>query len=330
MGVRVDNLNLYKKDMYTVEREGRTELPTVSDKVYFVKTAVTGAGDKESLVLGAGPLKRHRSEGEGVDFGSPANGWDFLTNYWTYSSGLVFSMEAVEDTVKLGNLLKDLARTWGRQVRIAQETLCARPFNEGGTTAGDWSFNGTHTGNTDASGDLMYDSINLFAVSGSGFSKKDGTEYYNSVASIGDADPANFRTIYILHTETNAFDERGDRCENMANTVLVKSKADVWDWKRILETPPSQGLPGSQNNDINPYYGEIDNILSWRYLDDAADVFYMFQAGSRAMQLHKRKQPQIRFFRDENNLSFKVSINTRMGLLFRDHAAITRGGGTTT
>jgi len=330
MGVRADQIPLYKKEMYIAERESYLEVPTVHDKIYKVKTAVTGAGDKENQILGAGPLDRHVVEGQDVSFGSPKNGWEYLVKYWTYSSGITLTMEAVEDTVKLGNLLKELASTWGKQNRIAEEELGARAFNEGGTTAGDWVFNGTHTGQTDSSGAVLYDSISFFNVTGSTRATKGGGTYFNSVAATGDVSTDNFETIYTLHTETNAYDERDDIIENPADTILCKSATDKWKWERILKTPPSQGIPNSVSNDINPYFNEIPNIIKWRYLTDSADVFYMLKAQSRMAQFHKRKRPVLRFFRDENNLGYKVSNHLRMGLLFRDFRWCTRGGGTVT
>ena len=135
-GVRADQLALYTKDMYKAARESYREVPTKYGDVYKVKTGVNGAGDKETQILGAGALTRHTAEGQTIVFKSPVQGWEYLVKYWTYSDGITLTKESVEDTVKLGNLIKQLAQTWGRQVRICKETFAALPFNNGGALAG--------------------------------------------------------------------------------------------------------------------------------------------------------------------------------------------------
>ncbi len=194
-GIRADQTALYLKDMYKAEREGYKEVDTVYNKVLKVVNSVSGAGDKITQVLGAGKLTRHTKEGQEIVFKSPVIGWEFLVKYHTLSDGIALSKEAVEDTTKLGNLLKDLANSWGKQVRIAKEEMGSRPFNEGGNLLGDYIFNGTHTGNSDSSGDMPYDSEPMFNLSTNTRSTKGGGTYYNSVAALT-VTPDNFATIY--------------------------------------------------------------------------------------------------------------------------------------
>ncbi len=326
-GLRADQLALYKKDMYVAEREGYKEVPTTYDKVFLTKDSVKGAGDKVSQILGAGPLARHATEGQAVDYKAPVDGWEFLVKYWTYSAGLSLTKEAVEDTVKLGNLLNDLATTWGKQNRRAKEQMAATVFNNGGDLAGEWIFNGTHTGNTDSSGDLLYDSKPLFALSGNDHETIGTGSYYNSVAAAGAISTANFETLYELHTVTNAFDERDDEVENPCDSLLCKAGTDLFRARRIFETSKEKGLPGTELNDINPYYGIISNIIPWRYLSESADTFYIGKARSTDFQFHDRQRPELRFFRDETNLGYKVSNNLRIGILLKNFRTWTRGGG---
>lgn len=326
-GLRADQIALYKKDMYAAERESYMETPTTYDKVFKVKPSATGAGDKSTQLLGLGSLDRHTVESQDIKFKSPVQGWEFLVRYWTYSSGLALSYEAVEDTVKLGNLLKDLAETWGKQNRIAKEQLGAQVFNDGGDLSGAWVFNGTHTGNNDASGNLLYDSKPLFNLIGNARSSKGGGTYYNSVAALA-ITPDNFVTLYTLHTETNAYDERDEVVENPCDTVLVKTATDEFAAKRIFNTPSSNGIPGSANNDLNPYFGLVDSVIKWRYLKDTSAPWYLGKRQSMDFQFHERQQPRIRFFRDENNLGYKASNVLRIGVLIKNWRTWSRGGGT--
>src|SRR3990167_8593980 len=165
-GLSNDQLALYLKDMYKAEREGYKEMPTKYNEVFKVVKGVTGAVDKMTQILGAGRLARHLTEDQPINFKSPVQGWEFLVKYQTFSDGLAFSKPAIEDTVKLGNLMNDLAKTWGRMVRLEKEEWAARVFNNGGDLLGDVVFNGTHTGNTATYGDLLDDNKPLFNLTG--------------------------------------------------------------------------------------------------------------------------------------------------------------------
>lgn len=323
-GIRADQVALYLKDMYKAEREGYSEQPTVYDKVFKVKTGVEGAGDKCTQILGAGPLTRHSVEGQDIDFKSPVQGWEYLVKYWTYSSGISLTKEAVEDSVKLGNLLKELSNTWGKQVRIAKEEMASTVFNRGGDLLGEWVFNGSHTGNTATYGDMLYDNKPFFNLTGNTRSSKGGGTYYNSVAGLS-LTPGNFETLYNLHTATNNRDERDQVVKNEVDTVLVKPGADYFNAYRIFKS--EKGYPGQDINDVNPYYN-IVTPMAWDYLSDTGSVWYLGKKQSNDIQFHERQNSEIRFFRDENNAGYKASITIRQGVLIKNFRVWSRGGGT--
>lgn len=325
-GLRADQIALYTKDMYKAEREGYKEEAVVYPDIYKVKSGdVTGAGHKETQILGAGDLARHTVEGQDIVYKSPVQGWEYLVRYWTYSDGISLTKEAVEDTVKLGNLLKDLASTWGRSVRVEKETFCARAFNNGGALSGDYVFNGTHTGQTDASGDLLYDSKPLFNLVGNTRATKMGSTYYNSVAGLT-VTPDDFETLYNLATSTNNKDERDRIIQNNVDTALTRPGADAFKMSRILDT--TKGLPGGQLNDKNVYYGIIKKHLIWHYLTASEGAFFLGKAQHPDFQFHERQMSEIRMFRDEKNLGYKASINVRWGSFFKNFRPWVRGGGT--
>lgn len=326
-GIRTDQTALYLQDMYKAERESYLEAPTVYDKVFKVTTAEKAAGDKSTQILGAGALQRHTAENQDVNFKSPIQGWEFLVKYHTYSDGITLSKEAVDDTTKLGNLLKDLAGTWGTSVRVEKETMASTVFNRGGDLLGEWVFNGSHTGNSDSSGDLLYDGFPLFNLTGNARSTKGGGTYYNSVASL-DLTAANFETVYNLMTSTNNRDERDRIIKLQPDTILVPCGAMRFKAERILLT--NQGMPGGQLNDINPYYKQV-SIIDWDYLTDGSGTYPAWFLGIKQhkdFQFRERQMPEIRFFRDETNLGYKASINVRFGVFIKNWRVWHRGGGT--
>lgn len=322
-GLSGDVISLYVKDMYKTSFETYDEQDLKYNKIYKVVNRVTGGGDKESQLLGAGALTRHTTEDQEIVYKSPVSGWDFLTKYHTFSDGIALSKNAVEDTEKLGNYIKDLSITWGKQVAFTKETFGARPFNEGGNLSGDYIFNGTHTGNTDSSGDLMYDGYPLFNLVGNSRSSKGGGTYYNSVAGLT-VTSGNFETLYNLATSTNNRDERDNVMKNKVDTLLCRPGSDRFLAERILG---SNLIPTSQLNDTNPYYKLVD-IIDWDYLEEAEAAFFVGKRMHDDFQFRERQEPEIRFFRDEKNLGYNVSINIRIGVMLKNFRVWTRGGGT--
>jgi hypothetical protein len=323
-GLRADQIALYLKDMYKAEREGYQEEDTRYNQIFKVKNDCSGAGDKITQILGADALTRHTVEGQDINFRTPVQGWTFLVKYHMYSDGLSFTKEAIDDTTKLGNLLKDLSQTWGIQVRIAKEEMAARVFNEGGNLLGDWVFNGSHTGNDATYGDMPYDNEPYFNLTGNTRSSKGGGTYYNSVASLT-ITPANFETLYNLITSTNNRNERDQVVRNPVDTLLCRPGADRFKAEKILET--TVGLPGGELNDKNVYY-KLVSIIDWDYLEAAEAAFFIGKKQHDGLQFHERQASEIRFFRDEKNLGYKASINIRIGVLIKNFRQWVRGGGT--
>lgn len=327
-GLRADQVALYVKDMYKAEYDSEKEVDPVHPKVYkVVSKGITGAGHKETQLLGAGDLEEHTVEGQDINFKSPKQGWTTLAKYTTFSDGITLTKEAVADTVKLGDLLKALANSWGESLRVLKETKAAVPFNDGGDLLGATIFDGSHTGNADASGNLLYDSKPLFNLVGNARTTKGGGTYYNSVASIT-LTPDDFSTVYHLHTATNNRNELDRVVGNPADTLLTRTGEQFDLAKRILE---SELKPFGQLNDINVNKSRV-SPLAWDYLSDGTTykAFYVGKAQHPKFQWHDRQSPEIDFFRDQTNRGYKASIDTRFGPFFGvgSWRAWTRGGGT--
>lgn len=324
-GLKADQVSLYVQDMYKAEWSAYKRVPTKHDLIFKTETAKKAPGDKSTGLLGTGRLTRHTTENQDINFRSPVEGWAYYCRYWRFSDGLILGKEAVEDTGaagKVGNLLKELADTWGDSIRYEKETFAATVFNDGGDLSGSYVFNGTHTGNTDPSGNLLYDSKPLFNVTGNARSTKGGGTYFNSVAGLS-LTPANFETLYNRYTVSMAFDEQDREIENVPDTLLTESGAQYFLGKRIVKS--TQGMPGTQLNDFNPYEGLVD-CMDWRYLSDSS-AFYIGKKKHPKFQWHDRQMPEIRFFRDENNRSYKASVDVRFGVFIKDWRCWAKGGG---
>ena len=325
VGVSGDQTNLYIKDMYKVSYDIREKKDPKYPIIFAVKKGkdVFGAGVKETQLLGADELDLEDVEGTDINFVSPVQGWVFYGKYLTYKKGVKFSFQAVEDDVKLGNLVKSYAATWTDRNVVAQETLAATIFNQGGALAGNAVFNGSHTGNTDPSGDLVYDGKPLFNLTGNARSSKGGATYYNSVAGLT-VTASNFETLYNLATATNNKDEQDIIRANPINTALTRPGADAFAMNKILNT--TRGLPGGQLNDANPYYGLIDTHIAWDYLTDTG--FFLGKRQDDGLQFHERMEPTFDFFTDPRNKTYNASVISRFGVFVKDWRKWVRGGGT--
>jgi hypothetical protein len=325
-GIRLDQTAIYLNDMYKTEYESFKAEETKYDKIFKVVTARKAPGDKHTQLLGAGNLRRHTAEGQDIIFRSPIQGWTAYCRYWTYSDGLVFTKEAIEDanTTKVGSMLNGIADTWGESLRYEKETFAATVFNHGGDLLGEYVFNGSHTGNDAPYGDMLYDNKPLFNVSGNENTSKGGGTYYNSIAGLS-LSPSTFERLYNLFTVTIAFNEQDRPISQEPDTLLTEAGAQSFLAKRIMKT--TRGIPSSELNDYNPYEGLCDPI-AWRFLDDSS-AFYVGKRQHKDFQFHERQMPNIEMFRDQNNKNYKASIDARFGVWLKvgSRKAWVKGGG---
>ena len=263
-GVKLDQPAVYLKDMYKVAYDVREEKEPKYPHVYDVRSGeeVYGSGVKETQLLGADELDLETVEGQDINFVSPIQGWQFFGAYLTYKKGVKFSFQAIEDDVKLGNLLKSYAATWADRDIVARETLAAAPFNNGGDLLGNSVFNGSWVGNAAPNGNLFYDGKPFFNLVGNLRTTKGGGTYYNAISGLA-ITAENFETLYNLITATNNRDEQDIIRANPVNTVITRTGADAFSMQKILNT--SRGYPGGELNDLNPLFGLIDTHIAWDY-----------------------------------------------------------------
>jgi hypothetical protein len=316
------------KDMYKFAYTSEQKFDAQYGKIYKVNGKAEGLGDKFVQELGVNEFVMHDTEGQDIDYKSMKEGWSSYARYRTFSAGLVFTYESVKGAVKIKNMLDRASKLWGSEYARAKETYAARPFNEGGNLAGDVVFNGTHTGNSDPSGNLLYDSKPLFNLTGNKSTTKGGGEYYNSDASAysaGAITATHFATLYNLMTAVNNRDELDKPRMNKPNMVLCKPGADYNSIWTVLE---SDQLAGSPNNDKNPYKGRIPTILAWDYLNEAA--WYIGKAQDDLVTFDECGGLEIDMFRKQENKSYCANAIGRFGVHFLPESRRNwvRGGGT--
>ena len=315
-----DQLALYAKDMYGVARDSFKREAVIYPAVFMVVDGVTGGGDKFTQILGADRLKEHTTENEDIDFHSPVQGWQAWVKYRTFSDGVNFSKNAVEDNVKngeIGKTLKGYADTWGDSYRNEQEIFGGKIFAFGGATSGNTIYQNSWGSETQTYTDLLPDNKPFFNLTGNARTTKGGNTYYNAISS-GALTPVNFRTLYNLVADTNSFNEQDQRIINKPDTLMVGSSDDFLTAQQILK---SDKLPQVELNDMNPYKGLL-NPLYWPFLQWASTDtgFYIGKVKSPLLQWHNRQKPVIEFFRRVENRGYRASMDARWGVLIKPGA----------
>ena len=306
MAFRSQFTELMTRDMYGWFMESYDQLQPVYPQLFEVKQ-IQGSYDQSTTGIGLGQLSE-RPEGDNIVASNPLEGYTVYGKPRTFSDSFYLTMEFVEDTPpeKMANAMRDTASTWGEGVVNSKESFAAQFFNYGGYTSGHDTFNNSITGVvTDPQGDLIYTGKPFFALSGNNHPAKDGSTYYNSLGALG-LSSANLQTAYNLMTNTNNYNERGEKIALKPDTLLIPP-ALRFTAKNILE---AESQTNSGNNDINPTQNLVKPI-EWQYLTDTDGWFLgKKQKGIRFLE---RKSPVIDFYQDEISKKFYGTIDARWG-----------------
>lgn len=263
-GVKLD-LNEYVSD--NLQYEG-------NEYIYPQLFHVNDPGDPGAYRAGSSLQFRGDYEeiAEGQSCANPGNSIDGYT--WgaknrKYQVEESLNPDVAKDSVKLNNFLGTLGETFVRNYQLYLEDQAAKVFTLGGLTAGNSWFLNTVTGIfTDASGNYCYDGKPFFAASGNGHPTKETVPqtFANNVAkSLSFTDLAAVKELF----HTNQIDDAGKRVTLREDTLLVP---------RQLETSAQQiinaaAIPGSANNDANPFNKTVD-IVTWDALNANASTWF--------------------------------------------------------
>ena len=307
MAFRSEFTELMTRDMYGWFMESYDQLSPVYPQIFDVQPLV-GAYDQETAGIGLGQLSE-RSEGNDIVASNPLEGYTVIGKARTFSDSFYLTMEFVEDSTpqKMASVMSGFASTWASGVINSKETFAAKFFNYGGFTSGRHdTFDNTITGViTDSSGDLIYTGKPFFALTSNNHPAKDGSTYYNSLGALS-LTGTNLQTAYNLMTNTNNYDERGEKIALSPDTLLIPP-ALRFTAKTLLE---SELLPGGANNDINVTQALVSPI-EWQYLTDTNGWFV--GARGKGIKFLERKSPVIDFYQDELSKKFYATIDARWG-----------------
>ena len=276
--------------------------PAVYPSLFNVKTMVGGYETKTNY-LGLGQLSE-RQEADDIDNIDPLEGWTITHKSRIFSKSFELSKTFVDDMPEshIQNVLQELAAGWAQGLVNTKEVFAAKFFNYGGYTAGNDVFNGTIPGVvTDSSGDLCYDGLPFFNLTSNTRTAKDGTTYYNSIAS-HNFSAANLQTSYNLMAVTNAYDEKGEKIA-LKPQIVLHGPSLKFTVKTVLENHDTANNSTVVQNLVQP--------VEWSYLTDP-DAWFL-GVPKKGLTWYERQAPVIEFYQNPKNKNYYVTIDTRFG-----------------
>ncbi len=305
MAFRNEFTELMTRNMYDWFFEDYDQLTPVYPQIFEVKT-ITSAYDQGTTGIGLGQLTE-RAEGDDIIASNPLEGYTTLGKARTFSDGFFLTNEFVKDadTNKLTNAMRDFSSSWAQGLINSKESHAAKIFINGGFTAGHAVFNQSTAGRVDPQGDFIYTGKPFFALTGNNHPAKDGSTYFNSLGALS-LTSTNLQTSYNQMTNTNNFDERGEKISLMPDTLLIPP-ALRFTTKTILQ---SDNVVGSANNDINVTQNLVTPI-EWQYLTDTNGWF--LGKRNKGVRWIERQSPVIDFYQNDVNKNWYATIDARFG-----------------
>jgi hypothetical protein len=295
------------KDSYDYSLESYEKVQKVRDQIASVESS-DASYEQYTSALGPGSLTETK-EGVSINRQSVTEGYTVYCSNKKYPTELPLTNEAIDDNQKIANFLKAWAVGLGETVAIKQESTFADLFNYGGYTSGHASFDNSVTGVlTPSYGNYIYDGKPWFALTGNNHPAKNGTTYYNSIASLT-LGGQNLETMMKLISVTNAYNEAGMEITIMPDTLLVQfGSPNYYKAKRILESIGD--IDGTHEGITNVWKGSL-NLIGWRFISNA-DAIYVGCA-KKGIKVLNRMPMKIDYYEDQNVDSQIVRMRARWG-----------------
>jgi len=305
--LRADVAEGMKKNMYKYYDEGEaySDYKPVYPQIFEIEK-VTGAYEQGTSVIGVGRLTKV-NEGAPFPVTNPREGFTTYGANRTFKDSIIITRETQDDHQKIEDLLRKMAKGWGKEWPETKDDWAAQVYLYGGYTAGHTVFNNDIDGVLATGyGQFPYDGIPFFNLSNNTRSSKAGGTYYNG-AALG-LTVTNFQTQWDLMTVTNAKNEKDLDEVIEPNALIVGAGAIVWTARTLLETTL---IPGSSANDTNLLKGIVD-LIPWRKVTDTN--FWCLSKTKNGKVFQERMEPEVDFFEDKNTKNWHATIMGRVGI----------------
>jgi hypothetical protein len=297
-----------KRDMNKWGFESYNALPSTYTQLYELRKS-KAAYEIEVSAIGMGKLVE-KTESSPLIARNPMEGYPVYGKNRTFGDLIQMTYESVEDNQKVGDILKATSQTWGFTVPETLDNFYAKPYNYAGYTSGHDIFNATITGVcADPSGLFIYDGKPLVALSGNNHTSKGGGTYYNGTANT--LTYGYLQDAYTLMASTNAFNEKDEKINITADTLLVPA-ALRFTGTELLN---SEKQPWVSTNTASSVQN-IVKLVVWNELTDT-NAWFLLKA-KMGMVAMDREAMAIDFWQDPTTKNFMASCQVRFGLLINN------------
>jgi hypothetical protein len=314
-----DFAGLLREEVERVSFESYSVEPSVIPRIFDVRPASEAPSGRlywtESRAVRDSKLEK-TEPGEDIKLGSAREGrlipyrWKFFKHRIEVPDefvrfGQVLEGNMISDSLadSIMDYVRPQARWFGNERARREEEYAADFFNQGGLTAGHEVFDQTFPGlYIDPKGDLCYDGLPLFALTGAPRSALDSTTYFNGIASSLTA--TNLKTLINRVEDSNAYDEMGRKISLMVDTVLVP-KALRHTASEIIR---AGALAGTANNDANSL-ADLEPV-SWNFLTDT-NAWFVLQANKGIRWYRGPDAPVVKVGDKLENMSTGIAVSAQ-------------------
>lgn len=244
-------------------------------------------GEQSSSMAGvkAAPEK---SEGSGVAFDDPIEGYDKTYQHATYAIAVSFSEELIEDD-RL-NMIEDSYRSLGLSMYQTRQIQAMAVFNDGfGDSGPDGSslFNNTHS-----------------LIGGGTYDNRPSADIALSVAGL--------RSMEI--SMNKLVNHRNINVMIQPRKILVPPDIK----HTALELLKSQDRPDTANRSMNTFYNENYELMVSPYLTSATAWFALSDPSSHQLRFYERVAPSSKSWEDEKTGDVNTRIRCRFSVGYSD------------
>lgn len=307
MSTRSSWIKAMVRDSYPYFLEQYDSVEAVYSQIFDVQ-ATNAPYEQFTSAIGPGSLTKVR-EGVSIPRQTAQEGYTVYGTPFKYPTEQALTNEAINDNQKIANFLKTWAGGLGEVTRVQKESDHADVFNYGGFTAGHSTFDQSIPGVlTPSYKNFLYDAKPFFALTGNNHPAKNGSTYYNSIASLTLSGP-NLETICKLISITNAKNEAGIEVTIMPDTLLVQQNSA--NWYKALRILESMGDQQETHSGIKNVWKNALRPIGWRFLTNA-DAWFVGCA-KKGLKSLDRMAPKIDYYEDQNVDSQIVRMRVRWG-----------------
>jgi phage major head subunit gpT-like protein len=306
------------KDIDKMYYKHLVDMPTEYDKIFKVQDAPKGADITEAELSGLGAM-REMSEGEGVEFDTPAEGHKKSRYYKAYGLAYQITQEMIEDELfgKINKLTESLAKSGRDTIEYYAWAVLNNAFTTSGTGSTCWDALAVCANNHSTLKSAT--TINNYSTSSlSTTSLQAAFDYFDLLVDEAGM-PLLMKPKHLIIPS---------QLKWVANDLL-KATGRVWDFaaadinRGAIEAGTTKGYPAADmTNTLNPRNGIVDDwsVFATHYLTDTNSWFVL--GDNYDLRLYFKRRMNVEQFDDFKTGNRIVKSTGRFTAFCNDYKGI--------